>query len=90
MFCGPVGHYGGGVGIELEGELTLRFRLVHGGVGGGVGYHSRLEPIEGVYYRGFVGQVTFVYVDCVDLSERRECAAELPADLSVFAEYQYP
>lgn len=89
VFRGPVGHYAGGVGVEFEGELAFCFRLVHGSVGGGVGYHRRLELVESVYYRGFISQVAFVYVDGLDFSERRERAAEFPTDLSVFAEYQY-
>ncbi|CAJ1880173.1 hypothetical protein PEKONANI_03326 [Aeromonas jandaei] len=78
--------------VEQLGKLPLALRFVDCGMGCGVDNHIRLDQTYRVGHPGRVAEITAIVggvkVNGSDAPERRQCALQLPADLTILAKQQ--
>jgi hypothetical protein len=90
---GFLGQHAGCQGVDGPRQFGFRLGLVDRRVGGGVDDHVRCDRPHAGSQAGEIGEIaaqaalTFA-VEGDDLTERRQAALQLPADLSALAEEQ--
>ncbi|MNN67581.1 hypothetical protein D3C81_1832230 [compost metagenome] len=87
---GSTGQHADGFGVYLESLLAVAFRLVHGGVGGGVDDYIGGAGAHGFGQARQVGQVAAVClaagIQRQHLAQRGQAALQFPAYLAVLAQ----